>query len=162
MARRRRLKRITMKVQQNVTQELARIDVRLKGPTVDQALMAGADYLAGAVRPKAPRRTGLMQEGIYTVSAYRDNHPGKKAVKRLKSRPKPGTVVLVGGTFYQRFVEYGRKSRRRLKATSESSGRRKVGRLKRRPFFRAAIQTALPAARVIVTKRLQRVIEANR
>jgi hypothetical protein len=162
MAKRRRLKRITMKVQENVSQELKRIDVRLKGPTVDQALMAGADYLAGAVRPKSPHRTGLMREGIYTVSAYRDNHPGKKAVKRLKSRPKPGTVVLVGGTFYQKFVEYGRKSRKRLKATTESAGRRKVGRLKRRPFFRAAIQSGLPSARMIVTKRLQRVIEANR
>jgi hypothetical protein len=162
MARRRRVRRLRLSVQQNVTQELRRIDVGLKGPTMDVGLLEAADYMAGIARARAPRRTGTLASGIYTANAYRNNHPGGRAVQRLKRPPKPGTAVVVAGVFYQRFYEYGRKRRRAAQAGENgAAGRRGVARQPRRPFFRQALQAGLPGARAIIAKRAKRVIEAN-
>lgn len=156
---RRRARRISMRVQQNVSAKLAKIDLGLKGAAVDAVLLEAADYLAGIARRRAPRRTGTLQAGIYTANSYRNNHPGLRAVKRLKYAPKPGTAAVVGGTFYQRYVEYGRKAKA---GPARKGAQRGLGRMRRRPFFRQAIQSGMPGARAIVSKRLQRIIEENR
>lgn len=159
--RRRRVRRITMKVDQNVTRELQRIDVRLKGPSMDVGLLEAADYLAGIARARAPWRTGMMARGIYTANAYRSNHPGGRAVQRLKRPPKVGSAVVAAGTFYQKFYEYGRKPRRRQAGTENAPRVRAVGRFKRRPFFRQAMMAGQPTARAIVVMRAKRIVEAN-
>jgi hypothetical protein len=155
MARRRRVRRLRLAVQQNVTQELRRIDIGLKGPVMDVGLLEAADYLADIARARAPRRTGTLAEGIYTANAYRSNHPGGRATMRLKRPPKPGTAVVAAGVFYQRFYEYGRKRR------EGTPTKRGVPKQRRRPFFRQALQSGMPGAKAILQRRAKRIIEAN-
>lgn len=155
---RRRTRRISMRVTQNVSGKLAKIDLGLKGAAVDRGLLEAADYLAGIARRRAPRRTGTLQAGIYTASSFRDNHPRRREVGRPKYPPKPGQALIVAGTFYQRWVEYGRKAKQ---GPARKGAQRGVGRMRRRPFFRQAITSGLPAARAIVAKKLQRIIEES-
>lgn len=156
MATRRRVRRLRLAVQEDVRKELRRIDVSLKGPTMDVGLLEAADYLAAIARARAPRRTGRLASGIYTANAYRNNHPGGKTAMRLKRPPKPGTAVVVAGVFYQRFYEYGRKRR------EGTPTKRGVPKQRRRPFFRQALQSGLPGAKAILQRRARRIVEANR
>lgn len=155
---RRRTRRISMRVTQNVSSKLAKIDLGLKGAAVDAGLLEAADYLAGIARRRAPRKTGTLQAGIYTANSYRNNHPGLRQVTKPKYPARPGQALIVGGAFYQKWVEYGRKAKA---GPARKGAQRGVGRMRRRPFFRQAIQSGLPGARAMVAKKLQRIIEES-
>lgn len=145
--------RIAITVQESVTRKLRGVSGALRSPAVEAILMQGAELMAEEARRRAPVRTGALRGGIYTMSPTRSNYKpvmgrrGRNVVLQPRYPPKRGQVLVMSGTFYSGWVEYGRRRGK------------KRARLSKRAFFRPGIRDARPRAEALIAARLAQLLE---
>ena len=144
---------------------LRRLEIAVGAPEVVRIMQEGAGLMAAAVSARAPQGpTGNLRKSVYTASKLKNNYKplsrrGKLVTKPLKHLPKGSLVLVTTGAFYTKFVEKGKKTRQgpQLKARQHRKGG--VGRMKARPFFRAAINSSRPLASAFIVRRLDRFLQ---
>jgi len=167
--KRRTRNRILTKVDENVTAALKDLQISLRGPGVARALHAGADMIAQAARPNAPKDRGRLKAGVYTASILRNEfrplvrlRTGQPLNSPLKFPPPPRQALVWSSVFYTRFIERGRKPQGRAlgPALPQRIGKqRAVGRIRKRPFFQSAKRRMRKPAAEEISRRMKQLIE---
>lgn len=165
MARKGGVRRIRVKVEENVTQRLRAVGLGMSSPLLITEMQRGAEIMAASARQRAPMgSTGNLRKGIYTASAQKNNAPaltrpgGGRIMEPLRFPPTRRQVVIVSGVYYGFWIERGRKARSRDQRKASAHERRGVGRTRRRPFFRSGLKAAQPTAQAFIQRRLERLI----
>lgn len=151
--------RIAVRVEENVTQKLKAVGLSLHSPEIVLEMQRGAELMAQGARAKAPYQSGLLRQGIYTMSLYKLNLPNNKQIQGPRYLPRPNQVLIVSGTYYGKWVEYGRKGRKRDLTRARKASRSTVGRVKRHPFFRSGLTPLRPTAEAFIKRRIQTILE---
>jgi HK97 gp10 family phage protein len=134
--------------------DLEKVGLTLRSPEVTAEIQRGADIMAARAKARAPQDIGNLRAGIYTVSALRDGfrpltRRGKRINSGLRYPARPGQVLLVSSVFYSRFVEQGR------------SKKSKRGYMRRRPYFKSAVNESRQIAQSFMLARIRKLIESK-
>lgn len=151
--------RIAVRVEENVTDKLKAVGMSLHSPEIVLEMQRGAELMAQGARAKAPVQSGLLRQGIYTMSLYKLNLPANKEIQGPRYLPRTNQVLIVSGTYYGHWIEYGRKARGRDMTKARKASRATVGRIKRTPFFRSGISPLRPVAEAFIKRRIQTILE---
>lgn len=154
-----RMGRLAVKMEENVSAKLKAVGMSIHSPEVVTELQRGAEIMAQGARTRAPIQSGLLRRGIYTISLYKLNMPGDKRILMPRYLPRTNQVLIVSGTFYSNWVEYGRKGRKGDHNAAKKKLHRSVGKVKRTPFFRSGITSMRGTAEAFIARRIQRLIE---
>lgn len=152
---------------ENVTPRLKAVGLTMRSPTVTKIVQEGAEMLVTAVQARAPMRSGLLRQGVYSTSSLKSNYRqltrrgGAKVNSPLKRGPRLGQVLVVSSVFYQRWVEKGREANGAydvMKAGERRVGVQQRGRKRGRPFFRPAVRAEKPRAEMFIVRRIDRLL----
>ena len=154
-------------LRENVRPRLKAVGLTMRSPTVTKIVQEGVELLVEAVQKRAPMKSGLLRQGVYSTSFLKNNfrqltRRGERMNSPLKRGPVQGQVLVVSSVFYQRWVEKGRKANGThdvMQAGKRRVGVQQRGRKRGRPFFRPAVRAEKPRAEMFIVRRLDRLIE---